>query len=56
MHKNCEVEKDGILPKQSCGLAGGAAVGLLGLLTKPQVQGIPDSVWERHFRGGLCNV
>lgn len=56
MHKNCEIEKDVILPKQSCGLAGGTAVGFLKLLMKLQVQEIPDSVWEWHFRGGMCNV
>lgn len=56
MHKNCGIEKDGILPRQSCGLAGGAAVGFLQLLMKLQMQEIPDWVWERGFRGDMCNV
>lgn len=56
MHKNCRTEKDVILPKQSCGLAGGTAVGYLKLLIKLQVYEIPDLVWERHSRGGMCNV
>lgn len=56
MHKNCEIGKDVTLPKQSCGLAGGAAMGYLKLLIKLQVEEIPHSVWERHFRGGMYNV
>jgi hypothetical protein len=31
-------------------LAGGTATGCLKLLIKLQVYGIPDLVWERHFR------
>lgn len=37
MPRNCEIEKDVTLPKQSCGLAGGAARGYLKLLIKVQV-------------------